>query len=631
MKSNRWFNRQNRLFLLLRTASAVTLVAAAMVAAIASLNTDDPPNTRLTNDNGANGGYVSNYTLVTGQPYTDAVLTACSQSRGQQFEPAVAINPRNPQVIVGSSIDYCGIFASDGTVIPEGGGGWLGYYRSEDGGASFTSSLIPGYPNDTSPYAVNAHVRTEQSNDPVLAWDNHGRLFAGSESNTNPERPMQTFGDVWVATYENPNGPGGATTDDGKEFVRSLDVAEGSAAPNNGKFHDKDAIEVDRTGGSCDGNVYFAWARFTGGGPSGYNSSIYFVRSTDHGQTFSSPMKLSQTVHDIQFPDISVTGNGHVYITYRQFADVRSNSTVDAIVYNASTDCGQTFSAPQVVQSFEPYDPIDILVSGGTTGVCADFALACQSGYTFPRGGTQVRATADQTDATHDYLYVVYDPSIPGTEVASGTTYASIVSEDLPDSYHQNVGSQSGIYFFRLDGATGAHTTPVLIDDPQTHGGLQRFPDISVDAGSMHAIWWDSRNDPCYSPQRPIGNCADGSTVPSLDAFAASGSTATLSWSPATRLSTVSSNPNLEVIVGLTNPFAGDYLYISSVGAFSYGVWTDWRDVVAGSDPREGGDGDHDNADVLQCRAPLPGGGYGPNTCPWAGGRDTNIYGDTTP
>src|SRR5438876_6977459 len=26
---------------------------------------------------------------------------------------------------------------------------------------------------------------------------------------------------------------------------------------------------------------------------------------------------------------------------------------------------------------------------------------------------------------------------------------------------------------------------------------------ISVDAGTMHALWWDSRNDPCYSPQRP--------------------------------------------------------------------------------------------------------------------------------
>jgi hypothetical protein len=619
-----------------RIASAGTLIAAAVVSGIALAFTPNPPNNaRLTNDDPALplSGYTSDYTLVTGTPYTDPVLAACSQSRGRQNEPAVAVDPRNTQVIVGSSNDYCPVFQSNGLLLGLGDV-WLGYYRSENGGVSFTSSLVPGYQGDSSPFAARAHVRTADSGDPVLAWDNHGRLFAGSESSSDPEGTAKTFGDVWVGTYENPGGADAAdTTKDGKEFMTSVDVAEGSAAPNLlGKFHDKTSIEVDRTGGQCDGNVYFAWARFTGGGSNGFNSSIYFVRSTDHGRTFSSPMKLSQTVHDIQFPDISVTGDGHVYVTYRQFADVRSNQPADAIAYNASTDCGASFSAPKVViQSFEPYDPTDIS-SGTVVGECGDAPEACDSGYTFMRGGTQVRATADQTDKAHDYLYVVYDPSIPGTEVASGTTYGSIVSEDLPVKYHQNMGSQSGIYFFRLDGATGAHTTPVLIDDPSTNGGLQRFPDISVDNGSMHAIWWDSRNDSCRSPKRPIGNCADKSTVASLDAFGASGSTATLIWSASTRLSTVTSNPNYEQFGGRTVPFGGDYLYISSVGAFSYGVWTDWRNVVPGLDQREGAtDTDLDAADVNQCRTQNLDGSFTRDTCPYAGGLDQNIYGSTTP
>jgi hypothetical protein len=42
--------------------------------------------------------------------------------------------------------------------------------------------------------------------------------------------------------------------------------------------------------------------------------------------------------------------------------------------------------------------------------------------------------------------------------VPSGTTYGSVVSEDLPTKFHRNVGSVSGIYFLRLNGATGAHT-----------------------------------------------------------------------------------------------------------------------------------------------------------------------------
>jgi hypothetical protein len=612
----------------LRTVALAVALAVVCLVPAAQAN---PANARLTNDNG--GGYVSDYTLVTGQPYTDAVLTACGQSRGRQNEPAVAVDPRNTQVIVGSSNDYCGVFAANGSLLGLGNV-WLGYYRSENGGASFTSSLVPGYQGDTSPYAARAHVRTADSGDPVWAWDSHGRLFAGSESSVNAEKPAQTAGDVWVATYENPDGPSGATINDGKEFVHSLAVAQGSASPSAGLFNDKPAIEVDRTGGPCDGNVYFAWARFTGNifsGPNGFNSSVYIVRSTDHGKTFSAPMKLSQTVHDIQFPDIAVTGDGHVYVTYRQFADVRSNSNLDAIDYNVSTDCGASFSAPKVVQSFEPYDPTDLDASGSVVGECGDFGLSCQSGYTFMRGGTQVRSTADQQDRAHDYVYVVYDGSIPGTEVPSGTTYGSVTSADLPAKYHQDVGSQSGIYFFRLDGATGAYTTPTLIDDPRGHGGLQRFPDISVDAGSMHALWWDSRNDPCYSPMRPLGNCADRSTDASLDAFAASGSTATLAWSPATRLSSVTSNPNWEQFSGRTVPFGGDYLYISSVGTFSYGTWTDWRDVVSGTDPRESGDSDNDSADVKQCRTQNADGSFSADTCPWAGGLDQNIYGDVTP
>src|SRR5512132_3281565 len=172
MKSTGSFNRSNRPLSHLRIATAVTLIAAAVVSAIASFK-PDPPNTRLTNDNGANGGYVSDYTLVTGQPYTDDVLQACSQSRGRQNEPAVAVDPRNPQVIVGSSNDYCGVFASNGTFIGLGIV-WMGYYRSEDGGASFTSSLIPGYPGDSSPFAANAHIRTASSGDPALAWDRQG-------------------------------------------------------------------------------------------------------------------------------------------------------------------------------------------------------------------------------------------------------------------------------------------------------------------------------------------------------------------------------------------------------------------------------------------------------------------------
>src|SRR5947209_5725051 len=208
-------------------------------------------NVRLTNDNVPGSGYISNYTLNTGIPYTDPTLTECSQSRGRQNEPAVAVDPRDTSVIVGSSNDYCGVYndGSDSSGAPIASGPiWLGYYRSQDSGRSFQSSLVPGYPGDTSPYAALSQVRTSSAGDPVLTWDAQGRLFAGSETSGDPALTKKTFGDEWVATFENPGGTGGATINDGKKFVRSVTVAKGSSAPNlRGVFNDKTGIQSDRS------------------------------------------------------------------------------------------------------------------------------------------------------------------------------------------------------------------------------------------------------------------------------------------------------------------------------------------------------------------------------------------------
>ena len=213
---------------------ASVLVAAGVATLLLSLSaaaSTPGADVRLSNDAPTTSGYVSDYTLATGTPYTDATLTECSRSRGRENEPSVAVNPRNTQVIVGSSNDYCGVYNDGvdefGAPIPSGPI-WLGYYRSENGGTSFTSSLVPGYPDDTSPYAARAHVRTATAGDPVLAWDAEGRLFAGSESSDDPAGTKKTFGDVWVATFVNPQGPGGATINDGKEFARSVIVARGN-------------------------------------------------------------------------------------------------------------------------------------------------------------------------------------------------------------------------------------------------------------------------------------------------------------------------------------------------------------------------------------------------------------------
>ena len=605
---------------------------------------------RLTNDchpdAGCGAGYVSAYTLATGIAYTDQTLDECRVSHGRQNEPAVAVDPRDTNVLLGSSNDYCGVY-NRGALAGAIGPIWLGYYRSTDGGGSWTSSLVPGYPDDTSPYAAFSQARTASAGDPVIAWDNHGRAFFGSESSGDPAGTAKTFGDVFVARYSNPNGADATdTTRDGLAYGGTTVVAHGSSAPNLlGVFHDKTSIEADRTGGACDANVYFAWSRFNGNGA----NAIYFSRSTDHGATFSSPLKLSNPIPSVQFPDIAVTGNGHVYVTFRSFEAV--GQSTDSIYIVKSTDCGRTFSQPEQITTFTASDAQDQVApepipmpqsqlddpnfsdegnaQSSRARDCGDFGDHCTSGYTFFRRDTQVRSTADQFDSAHEWIYMVYDATKPGTQAPTGTTYGTV---------GPGVGGQAATFFLRYNGANGTHTTPTVIDNQAS--GHQVFPDISADGGVLHAIWWDSRLDPCYSVTRPIGNCADRTTVPSLDVFAATSTDHGTTWTGKARVSDVTTNPNYEQFDNRAVPFAGDYLWVTSLGNFAYTVWTDWRNTVQGTDPREGTeDEDATTADVHQCRVVLTFTDKKGNTiktwsgdrCPHGGGIDQNIYGDLAP
>jgi hypothetical protein len=334
-----------------------------------------------------------------------------------------------------------------------------------------------------------------------------------------------------------------------------------------------------------------------------------------------------------------VTNNGHVYVSWRSFASVGFEP--NAIQYVKSTSCGATFSPAATFAPFIPNDAVDVAdpeqvpsqsasddpvlreaapKEASLARDCGDFASHCQSGYTFFRRDTQVRATADQTDTAHEYVYFVYDAT-KDAEVSTGTTYGTDGA---------GKGGQAAIFFTRLDGATGAFTTPKVLDAQVT--GHQVFPDISADGGVLVAMWWDSRNDPVYDVTRPIGNAATGFTTASLDVYTTRSSDRGLNWSAAQRLSSVTSNPNYEQFSNRAVPFAGDYLWVSSVGSSAYAVWTDWRDTVAGTDPREASAEDNDGADVKQCRRFSSSTGvWSGDTCPHAGGLDQNIYGASVP
>src|SRR5439155_9335119 len=109
----------------------------------------------------------------------------------QGNEPAVAIDPTNPDLVVAGWNDYC-----DADL----GGGWQGIAFSTDRGETWMPSKIPGYPSDTSAEGIASplHLRQREAGDPMLAFDGDGNLLAGRIAFN---RDNQQYSDVSVASF----------------------------------------------------------------------------------------------------------------------------------------------------------------------------------------------------------------------------------------------------------------------------------------------------------------------------------------------------------------------------------------------------------------------------------------------
>ncbi len=274
----------------MRRRSLVLVPVVALAVAIATPNPGIASgNTRVSVDNAA-----GTYTRYDGA--SDATTSACSTGVRAQNEPTVAVDPSNPDVVVAGANDYCAAIAN--------GDVWTGYYRSTDGGDSWRNSLVPGYPADTSTagLASPVHGSCNAAGDPSQGFDNDGRLFYAFIC-FNRAKPVN--GGVFVSRYV---GDGG--TYDRTELIKS---GTPSGQFLTGLFQDKINLTVDQSGGSTGGNVYVAWSQYDGFGP---KNAVLFSRSTDHGASFSRPIRVTPVSDGGSFADLAVGPDGAVYLTF---------------------------------------------------------------------------------------------------------------------------------------------------------------------------------------------------------------------------------------------------------------------------------------------------------------------------
>jgi len=158
-------------------------------------------------------------------------------------------------------------------------------------GTSWTNSLVPGYPADTSTEGMDSpeYVRTNNASDPVAAFNRDGtRLYFGSISYNGSPAPRRTQTSGWPATRSVRPAIRCTTTTRSITWDHSgRQGTLGRQLPGSLQRQGDDRGRPDRR--SERRNVYMCWTKF----PAFGSSQIYFSRSTDGGSTFSNGIAIS--------------------------------------------------------------------------------------------------------------------------------------------------------------------------------------------------------------------------------------------------------------------------------------------------------------------------------------------------
>jgi hypothetical protein len=506
---------------------------------------------------------------------SDPTTEACSTGRRAQNEPTIAVDPHNTAVIAAGANDYCPQIVNPDV--------WAGYYRSTDRGTTWHDSLVPGYPEDTSEAGVASpvHGTCAAAGDPSQSFDSDGNLFYAFICFN---RAQPTNGGVYVARY----------AEDGGTYTGTSLVKTGTPSVW-GLFQDKINLTVDQTDGPNAGNVYVGWSQYPG---QASNNAVMFSRSTDHGLTFSRPFRISPvSLGTASFVDVAVGPDGAVYATFITYASA-SNPTSDVWLAR-STNGGASFGRPVHVASFDLFDSSQF--SGNGASDCGDGPFACPSGFTFSRFTSAPAVAADASG-----VHVVWNGRL-----ADG---------------------QSKVFVRNSPDGVAWPTDAAPLDTVAT--GHQWTPDISSGGGVINVVFYDSRGDPGYAPDVPPGDASDGTNSGDVVQTVIATSTDGVGWSEAP-ISSVGSNFGWETHGSRRDGFWGDYIYVSAAGGVVMATWTDSRDLVPGTDPRETGDADDaDGFDVFQPCVYEPNDINAPaytsptidNPCLSQGGLDQNIY-----
>lgn len=256
--------------------------------------------------------------VATSQIQAQRVVRVSEPNAIHPAEVAIAINPKNPDNLVGAS------FQTGRPPLPYS----ASYtYVTMDGGETW-KTVAPQDPQNL------------VQGDDAVAFSSDGTAYHAhlSFEGIRVLRPRRAESGIIISASRD----GGLTWADPVPAINHVN----SVTP----FEDKPAIVVDNSAtSSYKGNVYVAWTRFDvyGSHDPECHTQIYFSRSTDGGKTFSMPFRISDTGGDCIDSDNTVEGavpavgpKGEVYVVW---------SGPLGLVMDKSTDGGLTFGKDKVI------------------------------------------------------------------------------------------------------------------------------------------------------------------------------------------------------------------------------------------------------------------------------------------
>ena len=117
----------------------------------------------------------------------------------RQNEPSLAVSTRNTLHLFGGANDYRSVDLAGLAGQSERADAWLGVFKSFDGGQTWQSTLLPGYPLDSSPVGMASPLHGFQAAaDPTVRAGTNGLFYySGIAFNRGTNAP----GVVFVARF----------------------------------------------------------------------------------------------------------------------------------------------------------------------------------------------------------------------------------------------------------------------------------------------------------------------------------------------------------------------------------------------------------------------------------------------